>query len=96
MKTEARELIRAAKSAAPTIPFNPDGNNVFTSSGRALSFEARSSRTPSGIPGCVKQKAITPGITKRKRGVSFKKPAKIVPFLASEIFFAESTLCTIF
>ena len=69
LKTEAKELISAAINPPATNPFNPTGNNVLTSIGKARS--ALSIEKTSGF--CIDNaKAIIPGTKKINIGNNFK------------------------
>ena len=69
LNTEANELIKAAIRPPATNPFNPTGNNVFTSIGNALS--AFSIVKTSGFS-IDSANAIIPGIRKINIGSNFK------------------------
>ena len=84
LKSEARELIRAARIPPTTIPVNPFGSNSFTSVEKAASLLARLNKgcPVDGSIFCVRAKAIIPGIRNMNTGVNFRKAPKMVPLLA--------------
>src|SRR6056297_2243957 len=91
LNTEAKELIKAAKSPAATNPRSPDGNKLLIKTGNASSGLSQCSS-----PRIFKVKAITPGIKNKNTGKSFNKAPKMVPLLPSLIFFAVNARCTMY
>ena len=78
----AREDIKAARKLAMTSPLIPAGNrNPVNNEAKALS--------PARLGN--KATAIKPGITSKKTGRIFKKPARMVPLFAWLIFLALKT-----
>ena len=90
LNTPASALISAASNPATTIPRTPIGSTCITSNGKAAwarslircPLASNNSLCREGFsPLFAKAKQIIPGMMKRNTGVSFKKPAKIVPRL---------------
>ena len=91
LKTDAKELIKAAISPPATKPFNPTGKSVLTRIGNAWSLFSKI------ITPCLsKAKAIIPGIKNIKMGSIFRYAPKIAPLLPILILLAASVLWTIY
>ena len=78
---------------AATNPLKPAGSIACTITGNAAAPSPIWLANSKFV--CEYVYAIIPGTTNRNIGVNFRKPAKIVAFLAVEIFLAAKALCTI-
>ena len=91
LKTEAKELIRAANSPAATKPRSPEGNKLLINIGKASSGESQCNS-----PLIFKVSAMIPGIRNRNTGNNFNTAPKIVPRRPSFIFLAVNARCTMY
>lgn len=83
--TLERELVRAANSAATTRPLIPGRSRLSTKVAYILSGNTSGKST---LP-------ARPGNTRMNTGRIFRKPARMVAFLASRMFLAAKVRCTI-
>ena len=89
LKTDERELIRAASRPAATRPFSPAGSRAPIMAGSAWSGSSSCS-----APVLLSASARTPGKTKRNSGSCLSHAAKMVPRRALSMPLAASTRCT--
>ena len=89
LKTDDRELIRAASSPAATRPLSPAGSRAPIMAGRAWSGSSSCN-----APVLLSASARTPGSTKRNSGSCFSHAPRMVPRRALAMPLAASTRCT--